>query len=92
MKTLSFQKETVRALVSVELDSIVGGATVSSAEPAVSSRIHTVATSSAVSSALRPTLVSSQVPVSSVHKPQTLSSALPPDTKVSSVYKPGIWG
>jgi hypothetical protein len=28
MKTLSFQKETVRALVSVEVDAVVGGAAV----------------------------------------------------------------
>jgi hypothetical protein len=92
MKTLSFQKETVRALVSVELDQVIGGVhrTVSSAlEPTSTVQPHpqptsTVQTISSVKPPVHQTVSSVRPPVhqtvSSVKPPvhQTVSSAKPP--------------
>jgi hypothetical protein len=88
MKTLSFQKETVRALVSVELDSIVGGVSLPSGRTSMSSSalnptdtlvLHTGRTSMvthSVSSALKPTATS----VSSAIEPTTFGPRRPANT------------
>ena len=79
MKTLSFQKETLRSLVSMELDAVIGGG----ANNHVSSAFQP--TSTAVSSAIKPISVSSLMPPGG-----SVSSVQPPGGSVSSVRQTNI--